>query len=242
MKITPIKTRIINPPRDNIYKIIDQFCPKLVKGDVLVITSKIISIHQGRCLPVDSVKSKDKLIKRQADLFISRKKSPGQHVILTLKNNTLIPSAGIDQSNARGHYILWPEKPYQQAKKICQYLRKKFHTPKIAVIITDSHSTPLRYGVLGISIGFFGLYPLKDYRGEKDIFKKPLKSSQANIIDALAAAATLVIGESDQKTPMALIQGAKFLRFTNKTNKNDLLVPPKKDIFYPLLKTFFKKP
>ena len=126
MQIIPIKTRKIIPPQDNLYPILNQYCPKLKNGDILLITSKILAIHQGQCIPVKNIKDKDKLIKSEANISIPRKECPGQYAILTIKNNTLIPSAGIDESNALNHYILWPKNPEKEAKKICLYLKKKF--------------------------------------------------------------------------------------------------------------------
>lgn len=240
MQITPIKTRKINPPQDDLYKILNKYCPRLKESDILLITSKILSIHQGQCIPIKNVKDKDKLIKKEADTSISRKECPGEYAILTIKNNTLIPSAGIDESNAQDHYILWPKSPEKKAKKICLYLKKKFNIKKLAIIITDSHTTPLRSGTQGIAIGFYGLKPLRDYRGKKDLFGRKLKVSQINIVDSLASIATLTMGEGKECTPMALIRGAK-VEFTTKETFKDLFIPLKDDIYYPLLKHFKTK-
>jgi coenzyme F420-0:L-glutamate ligase len=240
MQIIPIKTRKIIPPQDDLYKILDKYCPKLKDGDILLITSKILSIHQGRCIAINKIKNKDKLIKSEADVFIPRKECPGEYAILTIKNNTLIPSAGIDESNALNHYILWPKNPEKEAKNICQYLKKKFSIKKLGVIITDSHTTPLRSGTIGISIGFYGLEPLKDYRGKEDLFGRKLKISRVNVIDSLASVAALAMGEGKECTPIALIRGAK-VEFTNKETFRNLFIPFKEDIYYPLLERFRKK-
>ncbi len=239
MKVIPVKTRVIYPPKDDIYSVIDQFCPKLKEGDIFIITSKVLAIHQGRCLPVNEVKSKDDLVKKEADVFIPREECPGKYVILAIKKNTLLPSAGVDESNANGHYILWPKNPEREAKLICRYLKKKFSLKKLAVIVTDSHCVPLRRGTMGISIGFYGLKPLKDYRGKKDIFGRVLKMTQVNITDALAAIGVLAMGEGSERIPIAIVRGADFVKFTNKETYKDLLIPRKEDIFYPLLKKFY---
>jgi F420-0:gamma-glutamyl ligase len=241
MQIIPIKTRIINPPQDDIYGVIDEFCPELKENDVLLITSKILSIHQGRCISMQEVHDKDELIKKEADYFIPREECPGQLAILTIKNNTLIASAGIDESNANGHYIMWPEFPEKEAEKICNYLKEKFSLNKLAVIITDSHSIPLRYGVLGISIGFYGLEPFNDYRGKQDIFGKILKMSQSNVVDSLATIGVLAMGEGDEQKPMAIIRDAEAISFTNENKFSDVYVPIKEDIYFPILEKFYKK-
>ena len=238
MQIIPIKTRVMNPPKDDLYDMLDNFCPSLKEGDVLLITSKILAIHQGLCIPMNEVESKDDLIEKEADVFIPREECP-QYVLLTIKDNTLIPSAGIDESNADGHYILWPKNSSKEARKICEYLKEKFSLKKLAVIITDSHTAPLRYGVMGISIGAYGLNPLKDYREKKDIFGREIEMTRTNIVDALAVMGVLVMGEGAEQIPMALIREADFVEFTNEEKYQDLLIPPKEDIFYPLLKNFY---
>ena len=241
MEIIPIKTRIVKPPKDDIYNVIDEFCPVLKEKDIFLITSKILAIHQGLCIPIDAIKNKDDLIRKEADVFIPRKECPGEYVILTVKNNTLIPSAGIDESNADGYYILWPKEPEKEAKRICEYLKKKFSLKKLAVIITDSHTIPMRFGVMGISIGFYGLNPLKDYRGKKDIFGREIKISRSNIVDALAAMGVLSMGEGNEKKPIVIIREADFVEFTNDEKYKESLIPIKEDIYYPLLKNFYKK-
>lgn len=241
MEIIPIKTRIIKPPKDNIYEVIDEFCLPLQEKDVFLLTSKVLAIHQGLCIPINSIKNKDDLIKKEADVFIPREECPGEYVILTIKNSTLIPSAGIDESNANGYYILWPKESAKEAKKICKYLKKKFSLKKLAVIITDSYTMPMRYGVMGISIGFYGLNPLKDYRGEKDIFGRIIKMAQSNIVDALAVMGVLSMGEGNEQKPMAIIRKADFVEFTDKETYKKSLIPTKEDIYYPLLKNFHER-
>ena len=247
MEFLTVKTRAIKPPQDDVYKILDQYLPSLKEKDIIFITSKILGIHQGRCIEIpkgtkeEVRKFKDKLIKEEAESFIPRKKCPGEYVVLTLKENTLIPSAGIDESNSDGYFVMWPQKPYKLAKEICNYLKKKKKIKNLAVVITDSHTTPLRFGISGISVGFFGIEPLKDYRGKKDIFGRIMKISQSNIVDSLADFAVLLMGEGKEKTPIVIGRNLNFVKFTNKDKHYDLVIPPQMDIYYPLLKNFKKK-
>jgi F420-0:gamma-glutamyl ligase len=97
----------MQPPQDDIYSLLDTYLRDIRDGDILFITSKVVSIHQGLCIPVDTT-SKIDLVKREAEKYIVSDIVPGRDIYLTLKNNILIPSAGIDESNADGHYILWP--------------------------------------------------------------------------------------------------------------------------------------
>jgi len=241
MQFIPVKTRAILPPKDNIYPILDKYLPSLKEGDVLIITSKIISIHQGRCLKISEVEDKDELIKKEADLYIDRIECPCGHVVLTVKGNTLAASAGIDESNANGHYVLWPKNINAIAKEIQIYLKDKFNLKKLAVVITDSRSMPLRYGAVGVAIGAFGLKPIRDYRKTLDIFGRELKMSRTNVVDALASAAVLLMGEGNEQTPIVIARDLNFIEFTNKDEFGELFMPIKEDIYYPLLKKFYEK-
>ncbi len=241
MQFIPVKTRVMNPPQDDIYDLLDKDLPSLKEGDVVFITSKILAIHQGRCVKFKDVPVKDDLIKKEAEVFIPREECPGEHVILTLKENTLIPSAGIDESNSGNYYTFWPKNSNEEAKKICNYLKKKYQFEKLAVIITDSHTIPLRYGVLGISIGFFGLEPFKDYKGKQDIFGRKLKMTKSNIVDSLANMAVLLMGEGAEQIPIVIARKVDDIKFTNRHTYKKLLIPIKEDIYYPLLKKFYEK-
>jgi coenzyme F420-0:L-glutamate ligase len=240
MKFIKIKTRPILPPKDDIYPILDDSLPKLKEGDVLLITSKILAIHQGRCIKIEPGIDKYKLIKKEAEKIIPSYK-PSGNFLLTIKEHTLIPTSGIDESNGNGYYILWPKRPTALAKELCEYLQNKFDIKKLAVIITDSHTIPLRYGVMGISIGFFGLEPLHSYIGKKDIFGRKLKSTKVNIVDATASTAVLLMGEGNEQTPMIILRDVKFINFTEKNTHRKLVIPMTKDIYSPLLSVFKKK-
>jgi F420-0:gamma-glutamyl ligase len=79
---------------------------------------------------------------------------------------------------------------------------------------------------------------LNDYRSQKDIFGRELKITQANIVDALSAAAVVMMGEGNELRPMAIVRGADFVKFTAKETAKDLAIPIEDDLFYPLLKRF----
>ncbi len=230
----------MKPPQDNLFELLDEFCPNLKNGDVLLITSKIVSIHQKRCVSADSTKEGE-LIRKEADHIISHEEESAHAITLTIKNNILIPNAGIDKSNANGFYILWPKEPHKIAREICEHLQKKFLIEKLGVVIVDSHTTPLRMGVVGIALGFFGFNPLRDYRGSKDIFGRKLEFTRSNLADALATMGVLAMGEGNECTPLALVRDANFLEFTNEPKSHNLKIPIKEDIYFPLMRRFFKK-
>ena len=226
MKFIPVRTKIITPPQEDIYPILDEL--KLKERDIVFITSKIVAIHQGRTI-IKKETEKDELIKKEADVWIEPGKK--QVTALTIKNNTFIPQAGIDESNAGDYYILWPSDPCKQAKEICEYLKKKFKLKKLGVVITDSHLTPFRWGTSGISIGFYGIDPLRDYRGTKDIFGREMKMTQVNIVDSISAMAVLYMGEGDSRAPIVLGRDLEFVKFLNKDKYNDFMIAKEEDLF-----------
>ncbi len=242
MKVEPIKTRILNPPQDDLLEAIQSSVKKIPEQSILVITSKVVSIWEGRCVPIASVKDKDELIKEEADRYVARNIVPEAWVIHTIKNNLFIPSAGIDASNSGDYYTLWPKAPYKSAQKLWKWLKKKYKIKNIGVIITDSHSVILRRGTIGISIAHYGFNPLKDYRGHKDLFDRKMLISQLNIADGLASSAVVTMGENTEQTPLALITGIPWVQFTirpYKTRKpySSFEIKTSEDVYYPLIKS-----
>ncbi len=183
---------------------------------------------------------KDDLIKKEADKYLPRDFVPNRWVMHTIKENLFIPSAGIDESNANNYYVLWPHDPKKTAKKLWQWIRKTYRVKNVGVVITDSHTIPLRGGTLGISLAYYGFSPLKDYRGEKDIFGREFAIQVADIADGLAAAAVLVIGEGKETTPIAVISDVPFVQFTDKPYVprkpfSSFEIEEREDLYYPLL-------
>lgn len=240
MQFFPVKTRPLVPPQDDLYAALDESLPAVQEGDVVIITSKVVAIHQGRCIKMSEVADKDALIKQEADAYIDRVECPGGYVVLTIKDHTLAASAGIDESNANGYYVLWPDDPTRFAKEAREYLRKKYGLEKLGVLIVDSRSMPLRFGAVGVAVGGYGFNPLRDYRGTKDIFGRELKMSRTNIADSLAAASAVVMGEGNETTPVVIARNVPQLEFTGADRFGDLFMPIEEDIYYPLLKHFYE--
>lgn len=230
MIIKAIKTRDFIPPKDDLFDLLDSIS-SLEENSVVAITSKVVAIGEGSCIEVSKI-DKDELIKREADKYLSREEVPDALAIQTIKNNMIVASAGIDESNGNGYFILWPRNPQDSAKKIWQFLKNKFKLNYLGIIITDSRLTPLRSGVVGYAIGFYGFNPIKDYIGKKDIFGREFKMETSNIPDSLASAAVLEMGEGAERQPIAIISDVS-LEFSNKDYSLD--IEPKKDIFYPFL-------
>ena len=190
MLIQSIKTHPVTQSDTDIFGILDQFITSLEEGSIVAVTSKIVAICEGNIRPIVGT-SKEELIYSESDEYLDAPNPYG--VVLTIKNNILIASAGIDESNGDSHFILWPRDPQASANRIREYLVKKFNLHKIGVIITDSVTRPLRWGVTGISIAYSGFHALRDYRDTPDIFGRHLHFTQSNLSDGLAAAAVLVM-------------------------------------------------
>jgi len=238
MIVTPIKTRKITSADTDMFKILDTYIPSIKENSILAITSKIVAICQGRIVPLQGT-DKDDLIEQESQWYLPRKENPYQ-VSLTITNHTLVATAGIDESNADGHYILWPEDPQTVANEIRKYLREKYNSNNLGIIITDSKTSPLRWGVTALAIAYSGIMPLKDYVGEKDLFGRAFSFEKMSIIDNLASAAAVVMGEGSEQTPMAVIEDVPFVTFCNsnpseKELKN-LQISPDADLYAPLLK------
>ena len=233
IEFIPIRTRIIHPPKDDIMDIIDSLDVK--DGDIIFITSKILGIYQGRTVKIGTIE-KEELIKKEAERCLPYTNKAGDfHVNLTVNQNILIPAAGIDESNADGHYIMWPKHPDQLCQEIRTHLIKKHQLKNLGVVTTDSHTTPLRWGVTGITIGLAGVEPVKDIRGEPDLFGRPLHLTKVNLVDPLASMAVLLMGESNECTPIVILRGYQGISFSDNASMASFKIEPEEDLYSPLL-------
>lgn len=227
------------PPKDDLWEVLDESLPKLLERDVVVVTSKVVSIGEGRCVPLGTPAQKKRLIEQEAEYLARFKES--RRSMFSVKGNAVVGSAGIDESNSNGYWTLWPEDPFRSARQIWDYLRRKHRLSRLGVIITDSTSPPMRLGCTGVSIGFFGIHPLLRYIGKTDIFGRKFKFERANLVDGIAAAAVVAMGEGDEQTPLAVARDVPSLRFASYDTSRELLIRPKEDIYYPLFKPLYEQ-
>lgn len=237
MRVTPYGTHIITPQEPDLLQILDRYLPDMAPRSVLAITSKIVAICQGRLLPMEGI-DRQELIAQEAERYLPPATSK-YAVTLTIKNGLLIPSAGIDASNADGHYVLWPEGIQAVADTVRAYLCRRFQSPHMGVVITDSTTRPLRWGVTGVAIAHSGFQALNDYRGAADIFGRPLQFTQVNVADGLAAAAVLMMGEGGEQTPLAVLEDLPMVRFQDRAptpqELQALRIEVEDDLYAPLL-------
>lgn len=233
MKIIPIQTRIFKE-NENIISFILKYIKRIPENSVLVVTSKIVALSEGRTVKYKNKSQKVKLIKEESDFSVKTKLT-----WLTIKDGMVMASAGIDESNAKGKLILLPKDSFQSAEKIRKDLKKIFKIKNFGVLITDSRIFPLRAGIVGVSLGYAGFKGIRDYRGEKDIFGRVLKMSRTDVSDSLATSAVLCMGEGKEQQPLALITDVP-IEFTDKINKKELLINPKDDLYLPLFGSILK--
>lgn len=194
--------------------ILDQFVTDMPEKSVLAIASKVAGLCEGRVAPVGLVQ-KDELVARESQWYLPSSSNP-YGVSLAIAGGNLVASAGVDESNGDGHYVLWPANPQKTANSIREYLAKRFSRKEVGVILTDSTTRPLQWGTTGIAIASSGFEPIKSYIGATDLFGRPFDYHTNNLANGLAAAAALVMGEGAEQTPLALLSGLDMVAFTGR--------------------------
>lgn len=234
MQYIPIKTPVLQPPQDSLYAVLDSLDLPILPGDVIAVSSKVIAIDEGCCVPIPLV-DKAALVREESELLIPR---PYWSSPLTVKHGAFIGNAGVDESNGSGHYVLLPRDPFASAEQLYHYFSKRFHTTELGIIITDSHSTPLRRGAMGISISFWGIAPTVSHVGTEDIFGRPIKVEVSNLVDGLAAGAGVVMGETNECQPVVIIRDVPNLTFTTESLKHTHHVGLQDDTYRVLYQSY----
>ncbi|KKT79082.1 MAG: hypothetical protein UW75_C0026G0004 [Parcubacteria group bacterium GW2011_GWF2_44_8] len=227
MQVIPIKTRVLTPPQDDLLTVIDEYLTDVQEGDIIAISSKVVALHEGRCVPQTEVNKED-LVEVEADFIIPR---PYWNSPLTVTKHAFLGAAGIDESNGGGYLVLLPQDSFVAAKRYQEYLKAKFNLTNLGVLVTDSHSTPFRYGATGVALGWYGFRPIEDHRGRKDLFLREIQYERSNLADGLAAAATVVAGEVDECVPLVVLRDVPRVVFQAGDTKDDLFVPYTEDTF-----------
>ena len=248
IRIIPITGLPIINKGDNISKLICQVAETqktpIQNDDIIVVTHVIMSRAEGNVVNLDSIEPS------QFAETIARKsgKNPAlvevvlreANSIIRMRNNSLITltkhglicaNSGVDKSNVPGERMvaLLPEDPDRSARQIRREIKKQTGK-EVAVIISDTHGRPLRDGEINIAIGVAGFVPIRDRRGEKDLFNYALRVKRTAIADELASAAELVIGQADEGVPAAIIRGYPYQKSEKATTKG-MLRPLEKELF-----------
>ncbi|MFI0447868.1 coenzyme F420-0:L-glutamate ligase [Actinomadura sp. 6N118] len=173
-------------------------------GDILVITSKIVSKAEGRVLVADD---REKAIDAETVRVVARRAhAHGETRIVETRQGLVLAAAGVDASNtAPGTVLLLPADPDESARRIRAALRERTGV-NAAVIVSDTLGRPWRIGLTDAAIGVAGLAPLDDLRGRDDAYGNRLEATVTAIADELASAAELVKGKLDG-VPIAVVRG-----------------------------------
>ena len=237
MQIKALKTKIFRE-REELVPFILKYIKKLPERSVLVVTSKIVALSEGRTVAIDPKiphdKMREQIIRSESEYMLRTK-----YTWLTIKDGMVMSSAGIDESNADGKVILLPKNSFRAAAELRGALKKKYKVKNLGVLITDSRLFPLRAGIVGAAVGYAGFKGVRDYRGNPDIFGRLLKLSRTDVADSLATAAVLAMGEGRERQPLAVITEPP-VEFSAKINKKELMVDPREDMYQPLFEKIKK--
>lgn len=243
MIATAIKTRPLEPPYDDLLEVLDASLGKLHEGSIVVVSSKVVAIWQGRCEKIPTEHAdvyKEMLVKREADKYLEKDAMYRFSRLFTIFEGLFGSSAGIDESNGHGWYVLLPKGSDTAADAIRTHLKTRDGLNNLGVVIVDSRSVPMRNGVTGVALGHAGFNALYDYRGKEDIFGRTLKFERTNVADCLASSATLMMGEGDECTPLVVFEDVPRVVFTD-AQETDFMLTKSVDMHDDVFAQFFEK-
>ena len=245
MQLLAIRTQIFKPGDDLVSVVMKSLRTHdiaLEDHDILAISSKVVASTEARIVLLGEISPSEaareladkyslepefaELVLREAEKIYG-----GVHKsILTLKDGILCVNAGADNKNAPiGYAALWPLDPQSRADKIRQEIKQR--TGKtVGVVIVDSQVVPLRMGTRGLALAVSGFQPIEDCRGKEDLFQKTLAITRHSIADDLASAAHLLMGETDEQTPITLIRDAP-VTFTEIIDEENMKISPEECVY-----------
>lgn len=224
---------------------VDASSMALTDGDVVVVAQKIVSKAEGRLVRLDDVEPSQEATRlarrtakdpRMVELILRESSKvvravPGV-IIVRHRLGIVSANAGIDQSNidhAQEEWaLLLPEDPDSSAQQLREDLQKRTGK-RLGVIISDSVNRPWRLGSVGIAIGCAGVMVLDDRRGTSDLFGRELKITLTNRADSIATAALMVMGETAEGIPVAVVSG--FAPDAAEQRARESVRAPEQDLF-----------
>jgi coenzyme F420-0:L-glutamate ligase/coenzyme F420-1:gamma-L-glutamate ligase len=257
LTLTPLSGIPLVKPGDNLAEIIlaaiQQSGLRLEDGDILVLAQKIVSKAEGRLVNLATIVPSPRALElaaktekdpRLLELILGESRTvlrtrPGT-IIVEHRLGFVCANAGIDHSNVAGEgsltsegaveewVLLLPEDPDASAAAIRRRLEQA-SGQRLGVMIIDSHGRAWRMGTAGMAIGLSGLPGLVDLRGCPDLFGYTLRITQVGAADELAAAASLVMGQAAEGTPVVHARGFPYpLR---EGSLSELIRPREQDLF-----------
>jgi len=216
--------------------------------DVVVVTQKIVSKAEGRAIRLSEVEPSAEafevaalVAKDPRFVEVVLRESRGilamRPDLLVVENNLgiICANAGIDRSNieqAGGDetLMLLPQDPDASARAL-QAKLEALSVKRLAVIIIDTLGRPFREGVIGMAIGVAGMDPLMDVRGQADLFGYVMERTIVNRADEIAAAASMLMGQTAARRPAVIVRGASY--YHGAGSSRGILREPWKDMFRP---------
>jgi coenzyme F420-0:L-glutamate ligase/coenzyme F420-1:gamma-L-glutamate ligase len=211
--------------------------------DVIVVTHVVVSKSEGNVVNLDEVKPSEKALEiakqtnkdpAMVEVILRETKEIvriGQNSIITQTNSDIVcANAGVDRSNVSGdrNVVPLPKEPNTSASRIRKEIMH-LSDAEVAVIVSDTHGRPFRMGEINIAVGYAGFKPIRDRRGEKDLFGYVLRIKQTAIADELASAAELVIGQANEGIPAAIVRGYNYT--SDEAQTTQLMRAKEKDLF-----------
>jgi coenzyme F420-0:L-glutamate ligase/coenzyme F420-1:gamma-L-glutamate ligase len=214
--------------------------------DILVVAQKIVSKTEGRYVDLATVEPSERAHKlavevdkdpRLVEVILRESRDVVRHrpgvLIVEHRLGFIMANAGVDRSNidpAAGEepVLLLPENPDASAAALRDRLAAHFRCA-LAVIVSDSWGRAWRRGTVGVALGAAGLPALLDMRGQPDLYGRALRVTQTGFADEIAAAASLVMGESDEAQPAVLVRGLSWSG--PETPAASLVRPAAEDLF-----------
>ena len=218
-------------PGDDLAAALATAVPDLADGDVLVVTSKVVSKVEGRLVPVppgaDREEARQRAIAAEAVRVVARR---GALSIVQTRQGWVVAAAGIDASNVgRDALVLLPEDADASARRLRDRLRE-LTGAVVAVVVSDTFGRPWREGLTDVAVGSAGLPALVDHRGAVDAHGNRLETTQVSVVDELAAAADLVKGKL-AGVPAAVLRGLRVDPPDPDTGTRPLVRDPGDDLF-----------
>ena len=207
LEVLPVRGIGDVTPGDDLAEMITRAAPWLRDGDVLVVTSKIVSKAEGRLVDVPADGPEREAARRRvlasetARVVATR----GPTAIVQTHHGFVMAAAGIDASNVdKTHLVLLPRDPDASARALHAALRER--GLRVGVIVSDTMGRAWRNGLTDVALGAAGIAPVRDHRGETDPYGNELQLTEMAVVDELAAAGELVKGKCDQ-VPVAVVRG-----------------------------------
>jgi coenzyme F420-0:L-glutamate ligase/coenzyme F420-1:gamma-L-glutamate ligase len=210
LQILPIEGLPDMRPGDDLAGLLCEAAPWLRDGDVLVVTSKVISKVEGRLIAAPADPEGRELARQRAigteTVRVVAERGPTR--IVVTRHGWVMAAAGVDASNvAAGEIALLPVDADASAKALREEIRARTGV-RVAVVISDTTGRTWRRGLSDIAIGVAGMAAVADLRGLPDASGVPLEVTEIAVADEIAAAADLVKGKLSGR-PAAVVRGLR---------------------------------